>query len=116
MHTEYEVVFHERSSGNCPMEEFLDELPIKVRVKLMKWIEKLEIEGPNLPRPYADVIRGKIRELRLQFGSNQYRCLYFFDGRHIIMTHAFMKKTDKVLDGEIRRAENLMKEYYDEKI
>ena len=113
---EYEVVFYMRGSGECLMDEFLDSLPLKVRAKLMKWIEKLEAEGPNLPRPYADVIRGKIRELRLQFGSNQYRCLYFFDGKRIIMTHAFMKKTDRVPEGEIAYAKTLMKEYYHEKI
>ncbi len=113
---EYEVIFHERLSGQCPMDEFLDSLPLKVRAKLMKWIEKLEAEGPDLPRPYADVIRGKIRELRLQFGSNQYRCLYFFDGKRVIMTHGFMKRTARVPENEITYAENLMKEHYHEKI
>ena len=114
--SEYEVVFHERPSGRCPMDEFLDRLPVKVRAKLMRWIEKLEAEGPNLPRPYSDVLRGKIRELRLQFGNHQYRCLYFFDGKRIVMTHAFMKKTDRVPEGEIEYAESLMKEYHHEKI
>jgi len=98
------------------MDEFLDGLATKVRAKLMKWLEILEQQGPNLPRPYADTVRGKIRELRLQFGSNQYRCLYFFDGRKIIVTHGFMKKTDKVPENEIVYAENLMKEHTHEKI
>ena len=114
--SEYEVVFHERSSGQCPIDEFLDDLPLKVRAKLMKWIELLESEGPDFPRPYADVIRGKIRELRVQFGSNQYRCLYFFDGKQIVMTHGFIKKTERVPERDIEYAENLMKEHYNEKI
>ena len=114
--SEYEVIFHERPSGQCPMDEFLDSLPSKVRAKLMRWIEKLESEGPDLPRPYADIVREKIRELRLQFGNNQYRCLYFFDEKRIVMTHAFMKKTDRVPEREIVGAEKLMEEYYHEKI
>ena len=112
----YEVVFYVRPSGECPMDEFLDSLPVKVRAKLMRWIEKLEAEGPDLPRPYSDIIHGKIRELRLQFGGNQYRCLYFFDGKRIIVTHAFMKKTDRVPEREIGYAESLMREYCHEKI
>ena len=113
---EYEIIFYTRSSGQCPMDEFLDELPVKVRAKLMKWMEILEVEGPNLPRPFADSVRGKIRELRLQFGGNQYRCLYFFHGKQIVMTHGFLKKTDHVPEGEIRYAENAMREYFHEKI
>lgn len=95
------------------MDDFLDEVPEKARAKLMKWIKKLEAEGPNLPRPYADVVRGKIRELRVQFGGIQCRCLYFFDGKRIVMTDGFVKKTDKVPEGEITRAESMMKEYYE---
>ena len=73
----YEVIFYTRPSGRCPMDEFLDGLSVKARAKLMKWLEKLETMGPDLPRPYADVVRGKIRELRVVFASNQLRGLYF---------------------------------------
>ena len=116
MNEPYEVIFHERLSGKCPMDEFLDDLSVKARAKLMKWIEKLEAMGPDLPRPYADTVRGKIRELRLIFASDQIRCLYFFDRRKIILTHGFMKKTDKVPENEIERAENMMREHFNEKI
>jgi len=64
----------------------------------------LEEEGPNLPRPYADVFREKIRELRLKFGSSQYRLLYFFYGKTVILTYGFVKKTDQVPYEEIERA------------
>ncbi len=77
----YEVLSYEDSRGDCPADEFLDNLPIKIRAKIEKWIEKLEEEGPNLTKPFADVVRGKIRELRVAFGSNQYRFLYFFFGK-----------------------------------
>lgn len=113
---DYKVIFHKRPSGRCAMDEFLDELPIKAYIKLMRWIEKLEVMGPSLPRPYADVITGKIRELRMVFSSEQYRCLYFFDGKTIVMTHAFIKKTSDVPPNEILRAENMMKEYFNDKI
>ncbi len=76
-----------------------------------KWIEKLEGEGPNLPRPFADVVGGKIRELRIVFGSNCYRFLYFFSKRRIVITHGFVKKTKRLPSGEIEKAERLMQDF-----
>lgn len=74
----YEVLFYEDERGRCPVDEFLDGLTPKVLGKVEKWIVKLEQEGPDLPRPYADVVAGKVRELRVMFGSGHYRFLYFF--------------------------------------
>ena len=107
----YEVIFYEGVRGRCPTDEFLDELQLKVRAKVEKWIQKLEDEGPDLPRPFADILRGKIRELRVVFGSNSYRFLYFFFGKKIIITHGFIKKTDKVPEEEIERSEWMMHDF-----
>ena len=107
----YKVILYEDKKGRSPADEFLDDMEVKVRAKVKKWIEKLEIEGPNLPRPFADVVRGKIRELRIRFGSNYYRFLYFFFGKKIIITHGFLKKTDKIPIGEIMKAERIMEDF-----
>lgn len=107
----YEVLFYENRKGKCPTENFLSSLEIRVRAKAMKWMEKLALEGPALPRPYADTVKGKIRELRLVFGSNCYRFLYFFVGRKIIITHGFVKKTRKLPLQEIRRAETMRSDF-----
>ena len=104
----YEVIFYRKANEDSPTDEFLDGLPAKVRAKLEKWTEQLEIHGPNLPRPYADVVGDKIRELRLKFGGTNYRFLYFFAGKMIVITHGFVKKTDKIPENEIQRAGRLM--------
>lgn len=110
MMDKYTIVFYEDSKGRCLVDELLDELPPKVRAKIEKWMEKLENEGPNLPRPYADVVAGKIRELRVVF-SNQYRFLYFFHGKLIVITHGFIKKTSRVPTEEIERANRMMQNF-----
>lgn len=107
----YQVLFYKCPGGKCPAEEFLDALPVKVRAKTAKWIEKLEEFGPALPRPYPDIVRGKIRELRVIFASAQYRLLYFFYGKYIIITHGFIKKTDEVPDKELNKTENMMQDF-----
>lgn len=73
--TKYKVLFYKTEASRSPTREFLDSLLLKVRAKIAKWIKKLEEYGPDLPRPYADIVRDKIRELRVIFASTQYRLL-----------------------------------------
>ena len=107
----YEVEFYRDHRGKCQVLEFLGRLNIKERAKVAKWIEMLEREGPDLPRPYTDIVKGKIRELRVGFGTNEYRFLYFFYGKRIIITHGFIKKTDKVSAEEIERADRIKEDF-----
>jgi phage-related protein len=107
----YEVIFYADASGQCLTKEFLDDLPDKAKGKVLKWIQKLEQEGPYLPRPYADIVRGKIRELRVIFASGHYRFLYFFYYKYIVITHGFIKKTDKIPENEIERAHRYMRDF-----
>ena len=109
----YQVIFYKSVNGHCPTAEFLESIPVKVRAKVAKWIIRLEEYGPDLPRPYADVVRGKIRELRLVFASHQYRFLYYFSHKYIIITHGFVKKTGMVPENEIQRANNAMLDFED---
>lgn len=71
----------------------------------MRRLDLLQEHGPNLKRPYADILRDDIRELRVGFASSQYRAFYFFmAGAHIVITHGILKNMDKVPPGEIERA------------
>ena len=108
---EYEVLFYEEADGKCPPEEFLYGLAPKVRGKIFRWLALLEREGPSLPRPYADVLRGKIRELRIGFGGLHYRLLYFFHGKRVVVTNGFVKKTAAVPVEEIERSHRFMVDF-----
>lgn len=102
----YKVIFYKTTRNEEPVARYLKTLDIKVRVKFYKLLKLLENLGPNLKRPYADLLKNKIYELRIKHGSNQYRTLYFFFERdYIVMTHGFTKKTDQVPEVEIKRAE-----------
>lgn len=102
----YKVIFYKTSRGGEPIFRYLKTLDIKVRTKFYKLLTLLENLGPSLKRPYADLLKNKIYELRIKHGSNQYRTLYFFFERnYIVITHGFTKKTDQVPEVEIKRAE-----------
>ncbi len=77
----YNLIFYTTERGNSPLDDFLDDLDKKARAKVMAHLSLLEEQGPNLKRPYADLVRGKIRELRIRHTSNQYRVLCFFQVR-----------------------------------
>ena len=88
----YRLVLYTTERGDSPIDEFLDGLDKKSRAKVASYLSLLEEEGPDLKRPYADAVRGKIRELRIHYSSNQYRVLYFFRVHdQIVLLHAFSK-------------------------
>lgn len=107
----YEAIFYTTAQGDCPIREFLAELDKKPRSKILKFIEQLELHGPDLPRPYADTLRDKIRELRIPYGKLHWRILYFFDGKTAVLTNGFLKKTRDVPGEEIERALRRMNDW-----
>ncbi|MBI4680935.1 MAG: type II toxin-antitoxin system RelE/ParE family toxin, partial [Nitrospirae bacterium] len=96
----------------CPVKEMLDIMPLKHATKVMKFFELLEEKGPNLPRPYADTLRGKIRELVVDIQHHDYRFLHFYAGKTIVITHGFLKKTQKTPPAEIERAERYISDWF----
>ncbi len=60
-----------------------------------------------MDEPYTKHIKGKIRELRVDFSHNKHRIFYFtFIEKNIIFLHAFLKKTPKTPPQEIQKAEH----------
>ncbi len=108
----YNLVFYTTERGDSPVADFLDRLDKKARAKVTAYLSLLEEQGPKLMRPYADVVRGKIRELRIHQSSNQYRILFFFQARdQIVLAHAFSKKTQQLKEKDIELAERRMEDW-----
>jgi len=96
----YDLIFYTTERGDSPLDDFLDDLDL------------LEEQGPNLKRPYADLVRGNIRELRIRHTSNQYRILYFFQVRdQVVLVHAFSKKTQQLKKADLDLAERRMADW-----
>jgi hypothetical protein len=109
---EWDVEPYEDADGNVPIDEFLDSLPKKQRAKLVALVEKLREHGAGLPFPYSSQVRGKLRELRTQFGKTRLRILYFGDSkRTFILLHGVVKDTEKLEESDIRIAEQRMADH-----
>ncbi len=116
---DYKIVFYKNlSTGRSPVKDYIRSLPNKERAKINKYITYLREHRGVLDEPLAKHIRGKLRELRVDFGKHRHRIFFFaFVGRNIILLHAFLKETAKTPEKEIRKAElnyeQIIKNYYE---
>ncbi len=107
----YRIRMYWNQRGDRPVEEVLGEVDPKSRRKIAARLELLAQEGPNLRRPYADLLVAPIRELRIGLGRLEHRILYYFVLKDVvILLHAFLKKTDAVPQKEIDIALERMKD------
>ena len=95
--------------------EFLAKIDIKTRNKILFNIDKARITNDPVLFKKLDT---EIWEFRTKYNKQHYRLLAFWDKRNnkntlVICTHGFIKKTDKVPKGEIERAKQMMKMYFE---
>jgi phage-related protein len=105
MGSEWKVSYYSNRNGSIPVKEYMDKLSVKERAKTLAFIGLLEGKGPNLPRPYADLLEDGIHELRIKLTGTQVRILYFFCYQNVIvLTNVFDKHSDKVPKEQIKLA------------
>ena len=103
--TPYIVKFYTTGSAS-PVIEFIDSLPVNHQAKILKYIDFLRQHQGVLDEPYSKHIKGKMRELRVDFGKNRYRLFYFtFIHQTIVILHGFIKRTTQTPLLEIKIAE-----------
>ena len=107
----FKAEFYE-NGGRIPAKEFLDSLDKKMRIKFVAEIKLLEEKGNQLREPYSKYLKDGIFELRAKVGTDISRVLYFFyyEGR-IILTHGFVKKTQKTPSSEIEKAKQYRNDF-----
>ena len=83
-------------------------------IKILDIIEQLE----RVPESYLKYLSETdgLYEIRVQLGRRIFRIFCFFDGvRVVILLCGFQKKTQKTPSSEIRKAQRLKKEYFEDK-
>lgn len=111
-----DVIFYDKADGTKPAEEFISGLDEGMRAKITRAINLLKTRGSLLRRPYSAYLGDGIFELRAQFGSDISRVLYFFIiNNQAVLTHGFVKKTQKTPAEEIKRAKFYRADYLSRK-
>ena len=109
---EFVIIFYMKDDGTEPAKEFLDGLDNKMRAKMIRTVELLRDYGYELPSITSKHLNKGTSELRAKVSTDITRVLYFFvSGRKAILTHGFVKKTQKTPQSEIEKAENYRRDY-----
>ena len=109
--------FYRTATGFSPIEEFLDSLNDKQAAKIA-WVLRIIRDYERISREYFKKLVGTddIWEIRIKFGKDTFRILCFFDdGKNIVLTNGFVKKSQKTPPSEIKLAEKRKKEYRERK-
>ncbi len=91
------------------VETFLDTLQKREIAKVIHSIELLEEFGNSLGLPHSRHMSAGLLELRIR-GTREIRILYCFNKKKAVLLHAFIKKTEKTPERELRNALSKMKD------
>lgn len=114
MSNQYTVEYVEVESDKAPFEEFLEKLDEEVEAEILATIKNFQerLNHGLPPQKLSKKLRDDIFELRTTFVDGIARTLFFYmSGKRVIITHGFIKKTQKTPSKEITRAKNLRKEF-----
>lgn len=106
-----EIIIYQERENDVPLLQWLDNQASKVQDKCIERIERLKEQGYDLRRPHADILEDGIYELRVRHGNANYRILYAFSGKNVVLLSHGCTKTKMVPKKEIRKAKENYKKY-----
>jgi DNA-binding HxlR family transcriptional regulator len=112
-----EVHFYKTESGDCPIEQFLNELTAKQARKVL-WVLQLIEDVSVLPAQYFNKLADTedIWEISVQMSHNIFELLGFEDEQLMVLNHAFRNPSHKnQLQEEIKIAESCKRDYLNRK-
>lgn len=92
--------------------DFIKKLSKDETNKIRRALDLFKVED-RIPNHFIKFIRDGIYEFRVNYGNNEFRIFFIYDGDTIVVLfNAFKKKTQKTPDSEIKKALKLKEEYY----
>ena len=98
------IRIYKEPGSSAPLLDWLDKVPEKARDKCIARVELLAEYGHELRRPICDYLENAIYELRAKHNNVNYRILYGFVGKDIVLLSHGCTKEQKVPKIEIERA------------
>lgn len=107
----WEIEYYTNASGESPIKDFIDGLPLKAKARTVKTLDLLELYGIQMGEPHVKHVSRKLWELRIKAQEGLYRVFFTTKkNRIIILLHGFKKKTEKTPKKELDVALKRMKE------
>ncbi len=94
--------------------DFMLQLSEQERKKIKRALLLFETED-KIPSHYIKFIRDGVYEFRVNYGNNEFRIFFIYDGDTIVVLfNCFKKKTQRAPNSEIEKAIKLKNEYYEQ--
>lgn len=85
--------------------------PESVRASLVRIVERMAQDGPDLGLPYTRALGGGLFEIRARGREGIGRAFFcLVSGNRVIVLHGFIKKTEKTPDRDLTVARRRLKE------
>lgn len=105
------VFFYTKSSGKSPILDYIDDLNLKDKTKLLGCLESIESMGFDSPRVEFRQIEGKLWEIKIKLSSGGHRLFYVtLTKTRMVLLHAYKKQSQKAPKKEIETALTRMQE------
>lgn len=106
----FQVEFYFTEDGRLPAKEYLEEASREAKVKLATLVKYMAEAGKIF-----DITKFRLvdpKERLYEFKPLSHRFFnFFYKGRRIIITNAYMKKSQKVDKKELQKDRNIKKDY-----
>lgn len=112
MEDEWKIQFYKTTNNKSPVEEFLDSLTDKAKIKVSDTFNLLKGFGINVGLPHVKKVVGTpLWELRI-LGQDSIRIFYITQaGKTFLLLHGFLKKKQKTDKKEVNTALKRLAEY-----
>jgi phage-related protein len=108
----FQVEFYFTESGEIPAKEYLDKEPLEVQVKLATLVKRIAEYGKLFDKTKFRKLDSK--ENIFEFKPLGHRFFsFFYEGKKIIITNAYRKKSQKVNKRDLEKAKNMKIAYTD---
>ncbi len=106
----FQVEFYFTETGKMPAKEYLEEAALEIKVKLAVLVKYIAEQGKIFDITKFRVVDSK--EKIYEFKPLQYRFFnFFYEGRKIIITNGYIKKSQKVSKKDLEKSRDIKKDY-----
>lgn len=106
-----EILFYTSSNGKSPIKNFIDEMALVDKARVLGCLRSIEELGFNSPRVQFRQIEGKLWEIKIRSNAGGFRFFYVtLRKSKLVILHAYKKQSQKAPAKEIDIALSRQKE------
>lgn len=106
----FQVEFYFTKTGEIPAKEYLEKESLDVQVKLAALVKYIADQGRLFDITKFRKVDSKDNIFEFKAGDHRFFS-FFYKGGKIIITNAYLKKSQKVSKGDLEKAKNMKKAY-----